>query len=343
MNIDLEYYKKVATRVFNEDSPSGFTKNAIVVIDELLKEIGYQGKRTQKGNLVVDLEGIDNDYVVATSAHVDTLGLMVRSIKSNGYLAVTNIGGPIIPTLDGEYCKIVTRDNKKYSGTILSTSAAIHVYKDASSKTRDIDNIEVRIDEVVKNAKDVEGLGISNGDYVLIDPKFTLTKSGFIKSRFIDDKGSACCLLSILKYFKDNKIKPKNKTKFIFVVHEEVGHGASAISDDIKEFVTIDMGCVGLDLAGNEYAVSIAAKDSGGPYDYELTTRLINLAKDNKLSYVVDIFPYYGSDIGAAYRAGHDFKGALIGPGVHASHGMERTHLDAIRNTIELMILYLTK
>lgn len=336
-----ERYYDYAKEIFNCDSPTGYTIEVINIIEKYLKAWGYDYTVTNKGNIEVVIEGKDNSKCVATSAHVDTLGLMVRSIRGNGNLALVTLGGPITPTLDAEYCTILTRDNKRYSGTILSTSPATHVYHDANNKDRLIHNLEVRIDEQVHSAKDVENLGISNGDMIFIDPKFTITESGFIKSRFIDDKASVCILLLMLEEMYKNNIKPLFKTRIYFVVHEEVGHGASAISPEISEFVTLDMGCVGLDLAGNEYAVSICAKDSRSPYDYELTTRLINKAKELKLNYAVDIFPFYGSDVGAAWSAGHDFKGALIGSGVHASHGMERTHITGIENTYKLIVNYL--
>ena len=225
----------------------------------------------------------------------------------------------------------------------MSKSPSIHVFEDSKTMPRDFEHLLVRIDEEVKSKEDVLKLGINNGDYIFIDPKTVITNSGFLKSRFIDDKASVCLLLALLKEIKERNIKPKYMTYFYFVHQEEVGHGASALAKEISEFVTCDMGCVGKDLAGNEYAVSIAAKDSGGPYSYELTTKLIKLAKENNLNYVVDIFPFYGSDVGAAWRAGVDCKGALIGPGVAASHGMERTHLKAIIETMKLMYLYLTK
>ena len=310
IKFDLETFKIISKDVFNCDSPSGYNHNMINLLTKYLDEYKYSYKVHNKGTVEVFIKGKDSSKVVATSAHCDTLGLMVRSIKSNGNLALTKIGGPIIPTLDGEYCKLVTRDNKVYTGTILSTSPAAHVYKDSEGKSRDIDNIELRLDEVVKNSDDVKKLGINNGDYVFIDPKFQVTDSGFLKTRFIDDKASVVILLMLLKYCFENKIEFQYDTKIYFVFYEEVGHGASAISEDVSEFVTIDMGCIGLDLAGNEYAVSICAKDSGGPYDYELTTRLINLAKENEINYTVDIFPYYSSDVTAAYRSGKDFKGA---------------------------------
>ena len=268
---------------------------------------------------------------------------MVRSIKANGTLALTNIGGPLTPTLDGEYCRVYTRNQQIYTGTIISTSPASHVFPDANSKSRNIDQLEVRLDEEVFNVADVKKLGIESGDFVCYEPKFEISKSGFLKSRFIDDKLSVVLLLMLLRNLSLKKMTLKYDTKFYFVVFEEVGVGASMIDSNIDEFVTLDMGCVGLDLNGNEYSVSICAKDSSGPYDYELTTRLINLAKENHLDYCVDIFPYYGSDIGAAKRAGIDFKGALIGSGVAASHGMERTHLKGIINTYKLIYYYLCK
>ena len=343
IKFDLDLFKKISFDLFTCDSPTGYTDNVIKVVENYVKEYGFDYQITNNGTLKVTIKGQDSSKIVATSAHVDTLGLMVRSIKGNGNLALTTLGGPITATLDGEYCVVYTRDNKKYTGTILSTSPATHVYSDANSKSRSIDNLEVRLDEVVKSASDVKKLGIENGDIVCYDPKFTITDSGFLKTRFIDDKASAVILLMLLKYIKDNNITLRHDTQIYFVVYEEVGHGASIDDENIDEFVTLDMGCVGLDLAGNEFAVSICAKDSGGPYDYELTTRLINLSKENKLNYTVDIFPYYGSDIGAARRAGVDFKGALVGSGVSASHGMERTHIQGIENTLQLIYLYLTK
>ncbi|MGL5647068.1 MAG: M20/M25/M40 family metallo-hydrolase, partial [Clostridium sp.] len=229
------------------------------------------------------------------------------------------------------------------TGTFLSTSPAAHVFEDSKSKPRDEKNMEIRIDEVVKNKEDVETLGINPGDFIFIDPKTVITESGFIKSRFIDDKGSVAALLSMLELIKRENIKLKYKTKILISVYEEVGHGSSYIPSDITELIAVDMGCIGDDLSCNEYQVSICAKDSSGPYDFNMTTALVNLAKENNIDYAVDIYPMYGSDVSAALRGGNDIRGALIGPGVHASHGMERTHYVAIENTIKLLIAYLSK
>ena len=199
----------------------------------------------------------------------------------------------------------------------------------------------VRIDEKVRSAGDVKNLGIQPGDYIFFDPKTVITPSGFLKSRFIDDKGSVACLMTLLKIMKEEKLTPAYRTKIFISVYEEVGHGAAYIPGEISELVAVDMGCIGLDLSCSEYQVSICAKDSGGPYDYELTSRLVNLARENGVDYAVDIYPRYGSDVGAALGAGNDICGALIGPGVHASHGMERTHAEGMENTIRLVGLYL--
>lgn len=341
--MNLDYLKSIINDIFLTDSPSGYFCDINNVLISKVSEMGYNDyKINNKGNFELFIEGESQDKNIAIAAHADTLGLMVRSINADGTLKLTNVGGPIIPTLDGEYCKIITRDGKAYTGTILSTSPAVHVYKDSSSKPRDIDNIFVRLDENVKTKNDVLALGIENGNYVCYDSKTVLTESGFLKSRFIDDKGSVCIILSVLEYMKRNNIKPKYNTYVYFTNYEEVGHGGATIKN-VSEFLALDMGCVGLDLDGNEYAVSICAKDSSGPYDYELTNRLVSYAKQANLNYAIDIFPYYSSDVSASLRSGLDCKGALIGSGVHASHGMERTHLDGMLNTMKLLLIYLTK
>lgn len=339
-------FKKEETTSFLVDllsinSPTGYTKKATNFLKDTVEELGYTPESTPKGNLVVHVEGKDTTQTRGLSAHVDTLGLMVRSINSDGTLALTKLGGPLTPTLDGEYCDIITRDDRVYTGTILSKSPSIHVFKDASTKDRDIDNLVVKLDERVENKEDVQELGIQNGDIVAYDPKVVVTDSGFVKSRFLDDKASVAILVSILKMLKEENITPKTNLKFIFSTYEEVGHGAAWIPEDITELLAVDMGCIGLDLECTEFDVSICAKDSSGPYDYDMTTRLVNFAKDQELNYVVDIYPMYGSDASAALAGGANIKAALIGPGVASSHGMERTHTDAIENTFKLISEYI--
>ncbi len=341
LNFDAQLIKQYTNEIFAIGSPTGYTKEAISYLDTVCQGFGYETSLTEKGNLMVFVPGQTNTKTIALSAHVDTLGLMVRSIKGDGKLAVTKLGGPIMHTLDGEYCTIITRSNQRYTGTILSTSPASHVYKDADSAQRTEETMEIRIDEVVKTRDDVLKLGIQNGDIVVIDPKTTICESGYIKSRFIDDKMSVVMMLALLETYQKQQIKPYYDTYFIITTYEEVGHGSSYLPAHIQEVLAIDMGCIGLDLACTEHDVSICAKDSSGPYDYEMVSKLASLAKTHVISHAIDIYPYYGSDVSAALRGGNNIKGALIGTGVHASHGMERTHMDGVNATLQLMHHYL--
>ena len=336
--MNIEYFKKTLKSIMDIPSPSGYTKEAMHYIQNELTQMGYTPSMNHKGNLYVKVSGSNHDHPIAFSAHCDTLGLMVRSIKDNGTLAITTIGGPCLPTLDGEYCTVITRDNKRYSGTILSTSPSVHVFKDASTVARDIDHMIVRIDEVVNSKDDVLKLGINNGDIIAYDPKTTFCESGYIKSRFLDDKLCVAIQLAVLKALSDNKMVPSQDTWFCFSSYEEVGHGASWLPQEIETFISVDMGCVGEDLSCKETQVSICAKDSGGPYDYDLVSTMIELSQTNHIDYVVDIYPMYGSDTGAALRGGNNIKGGLIGPGVAASHGMERSHMDGVSATYGLIM-----
>ena len=333
-----DYILEFAKEILAIPSPSGFCGEVIKRVQQEAEKYGLEFVTTLKGNGIITLKGKD-DYTIGLSAHVDTLGAMVRSISTET-LKFTSIGGPIWATLDGEYCKVHTRDGREYTGTILSTSPAVHVYKDANSKDRKPESMEVRLDEIVKSKEDIEKLGIEVGNFISIDPKTTITKSGFIKSRFLDDKINVASLFGLIEYLQRNKITPKHTLKFVISTYEEVGHGAAWIPQDIKEIIAVDMGCIGDDLSCTEYDVSICAKDSSGPYDYGMTNELVKLSKENNLQFAVDIYPYYGSDVSAALRGGNNIKGALIGPGVHASHGMERTHYQAIENTVKLLVEY---
>ncbi len=331
----LEYLRNI----MSIDSPTGYCERVISYVKSEVDAMGFKTSVTNKGNLIVEVG--EGTKALGVCAHVDTLGLMVRSIKADGTLAIAKLGGPLMPTLDGEYCRIYTRSGKVYTGTVISNHPAVHVFEDAAKLERNEQNMCVRIDEVVKNKEDVEKLGIANGDIVAYDPKTTITASGFVKSRFLDDKLSVAIILKVLRDIKEGKFSPKRKLYFLISTYEEVGHGMSWIPSDIEELMAVDMGCIGLDLACTEYDVSICAKDSSGPYDYNIVSKLVEIAKRDNLSYAVDIYPFYGSDVSAALRGGSNIKGALIGSGVAASHGMERTHVKGIDSTYKLLETYL--
>ncbi|MFC1887575.1 M42 family metallopeptidase [Candidatus Cloacimonadota bacterium] len=323
-------------------SPSGFTVKATEFLMDQLQGMGLKPEYTRKKAVIVDLGGKGSPVVLA--AHVDTLGAMVRAIKSNGRLRYTTIGWYPGNNVEGETCVIHTRDGKEYSGTFQMNEPAAHVNNELSKDKRDDKNIEVVIDEKVSNIEEVKKLGITAGDFISLDPRTIVTKSGYIKSRHLDDKASAGILLSLAKMITDKEIRLNRKVYLLFTTYEEVGHGGSAgIPVDVQEMISVDMGAVGDDLETNELKVSICAKDSGGPYDYDVTSKLIELAKEHKLNYAVDIYPYYGSDVEATLRAGFDLKHALIGPGVAASHGYERSHREGLENTLKLLAVYLSR
>jgi len=341
--LNREFTLKTLEELVNIPSPSGYCKNVITHIETIAENYGFKFEKNKKGNLIIEIEGNDNSYCIGIPVHVDTLGAMVRSINVDGTIKITTIGGNMYSTLDGEYCTIHTRSGKIYTGTMLSTSPAVHVYPDAKTKERTEENMMVRLDEVVGSKNEVETLDIMTGDFISIEPKFVITDSGFVKSRYLDDKAGTACALSLMETFKRLNKKPNNKVKLIISTYEEVGHGCANIPDDVDELVGIDMGCIGLDLACTEREVSICPKDSSGPYDYDITSKLIELAKKHNLGYAVDVYPMYSSDVSSSLKGGNNIRGGLIGPGVNASHGMERTHIDGLENTIKLMYSYLTE
>lgn len=320
-------------------SPSGYTKNATDYLMKLLQDMGYEPKLSRKGNVFVTLRGDGEPLVLA--AHVDTLGAMVRSIKDNGRLRPTTLGGHVWSTADGENCTIHTRDGKVYTGVVLNTEPSAHV---ADKKVETLEeNMEILLDEPVSTKAETLALGIQTGDIIAMDPRTVITESGYIKSRFLDDKLSASILLGIAKIVKDESLSFHRKVSLLFTVYEEVGHGGSFVPEDTTEMISVDMGCVGADLGCTERMVSICAKDSGGPYNYDLVTELSNIAKEEQLDYAIDVYPHYGSDVEATLHAGYDIRHGLIGPGVYASHNYERSHLDGVKNTFLLLTTYITR
>ena len=331
------YMISILERIVNIPSPSGYTKEVMDLLTQEAWAMGYPVEHNNKGGIIIKVAGKSGE-VLGLGAHGDTLGAMVRSVTKNGCLKIFPVGGYMMSTIEGEYCKIHCRRNgRTYTGTVLTTKPSVHVYDDCRTQERVAENMEIRIDEIVESDKEVEALGIGAGDYISFDPRFEYTPSGFIKSRHLDDKASVAVLMTFLKYLHETGKQPEKTLKIIFTNYEEIGHGASFIPSDIQEFLAVDMGALGDDLTGDETKVSICAMDSSGPYDYDMTNRLIQIAEELGLGYAVDIFPHYGSDVSAALRGGNNIRGALIGQGVHASHGMERTHIQGMMNTLALI------
>ena len=320
----IEYILKQAEALLAIDSPSGFTEKVTDYLCEEYKRLGYKPVKTKKGGVLVEIGGKGN--AVLTMAHVDTLGGMVAEIKINGRLRLTKVGGLNANNIETENCRIYTLDGKVYEGTVQLTDASIHVNGDYQKSERTFDSVEVLLDEKVSSREDVKALGIENGSFVCMDPRTRITESGYIKSRFLDDKLSTAILLGFAKYVKDEDLKLSRKVYQHITVFEEVGHGACASApEDVEELLSVDMGCVGEGLECTDRQVSICVKDGHGPYHYDVVKGLIQAAKDNHIDYAADVYPYYG----------------LIGPGVYASHGYERSHKDAVAATLELLKAYL--
>jgi len=323
-------------------SPSGNTEKVIEFVEDFFKNLGVDTCRNRKGGLIATLKGKNNTKHRMLTAHVDTLGAMVKEIKSNGRLRLDLIGGFAWNSIEGEYCEIETASGKIYTGTILMHQQSVHVYKEAKTAERNQQNIEVRIDEKVTNADEVRALGIEVGDFVSFDPRVQITESGYIKSRHLDDKASVAILMKTIEYIVKNQIKLPYTTHFLISNNEEIGYGGNSnITPETVEYLAVDMGAMGDGQSTDEYTVSICVKDASGPYNVKLRKHLVELAKQHQIDYQLDIYPYYGSDASAAIRSGFDIVHGLIGPGIDSSHAFERTHISSIQNTEKLVYAYL--
>ena len=324
------------------DSPSGYTKAAAQWVKNAFEELGFRAEITVKGGVIIDLGGKDMNDGLLLEAHADTLGAMVAQVKGDGRLKLTALGGMRPENAEAENVKVYTRSGKVYDGTCQLCNASIHVNGSYGDTKRTWDTVEIVLDENVNSAKETRELGIEVGDIVCFDPRTRRTASGYLKSRFLDDKLSVGILLGFAKYLADNKIEPARRVWAHVTVYEEVGHGGCAsVPAGITEAISVDMGCVGAGLQCTERQVSICAKDSGGPYSYEVVGKLIEAAKKMDADYAVDIYPFYGSDVEATLRSGVDIRHGLIGAGVYASHGYERSHIDGVMNTLKVLCGYL--
>lgn len=335
----LDYIVKLT----NTPSPTGFTTDIMNYIKTEVEGFGYEAVKTAKGGILVTVTGENDQQHRMLTAHLDTLGAMVRAVKPDGRLKMDLVGGFGYPSIEGENCLIhCAKNGKTFTGTILMHQTSVHVYRDASTAERNQTNMEIRLDEKVTSADQTRALGIEVGDFISFDPRTVVTATGFIKSRHLDDKVSAAILLHLLKVYKEEGIALPYTTHFYFSNNEEIGYGAnSSIPSQVVEYLAVDMGAMGDDQQTDEYTVSICVKDGSGPYHYEFRQHLVALAEKEGIPYKLDIYPYYGSDASAAMRAGADVKHALLGAGIESSHSYERTHMDSVDATERMVDSYL--
>lgn len=336
------YAVEKAVELLAIDSPTGFTKVAADWVKKEFEALGFSATLTNKGGVLVDLGGADAENALLLEAHTDTLGGMVAEVKGNGRLRLTNLGGMRAENSETENVRVYTRAGRVIEGTLQLCNASVHVNGAFADTKRSFDTTEVLLDENVKSADDARALGIEVGDIVCFDPRTRVTASGYIKSRFLDDKLSVGILLGFAKYLADNRIPLSRRVYVHVTVYEEVGHGgAASVPAGVTEAISVDMGCVGDGLTCTERQASICAKDSGGPYSYEVVGKLIDAARATGADYAVDVYPHYGSDVEATLGGGADVRHGLIGSGVYASHGYERSHRDGVKNTLLVLRGYL--
>ena len=341
-NENTAYMLDVLKRLLAVDSPTGFTEQATDFCVQEAVSLGFEASVTRKGSVLIPLGGEGEPLIV--TAHLDTLGGIVAEVKKNGRLRISNLGGMRAVTCETENVRIYARNGKIYDGCLQLNNPSVHVNPKSGSEERTFDSTEIVIDEDVHTKEDTLALGITNGCFVCFDPRTVITESGYLKSRYLDDKLSAAILFAFAKKVKEGSIALNRKVYLFLTTYEEVGHGGKGgLPEDAVEILAVDMGCVGDGLEGSERKVSICAKDAHGPYDYSVTDTLVKLAEENHLQYAVDVYLSYSSDAQAAVNAGSDLKHALIGPGVYASHGYERSHVEGAENTLKLLEAYLAE
>ncbi len=345
MTLEREYAQfavEKSCELLGIDSPTGFTDMAAEWVKNEFMSLGFKAEITNKGGVIIDLGGKDDNDALMLAAHTDTLGGMVAEIKGSGRLRLTPLGGMMAQNGETENVRIYTRSGKVYEGTLQLANASVHVNGNYGSSARSFDTTEVVIDEDVSSASDTKALGIEVGDIVCFDPRTKVTESGYIKSRFLDDKLSVGILLGFAKYLKDSSAELSRHVYIHVTVYEEVGHGgAGSVPSGVTEAISVDMGCVGDGLSCTERQCSICCKDSGGPYSYTVVGKLIEASKKEEADYAVDVYPHYGSDVEATLSAGNDIRHGLIGSGVYASHGYERSHIDGVYATLKVLKGYL--
>lgn len=341
--IDETYLLDLLVDLLNTPSPTGFTDRVLDSLQEVLGAFpAVEVRRTGKGALVGTWKGQESRSLRGLTAHVDTLGAMVKEIKSSGRLKLSRLGGVPWNSIEGEGCTVLASKGEEVRGSILIDTASIHVHgKKVGETKRDGEHMEVRLDARTTSAEETRELGIRVGDFVCFDPRVEINH-GFIRSRHLDDKAGVACMVAAIQALEEAGLKPAQDTVFHFSNYEEVGHGAaSGFPEELEELIAVDMAAVGEGQASDEFHATLCVKDSGGPYHFGLNERLQELADQYEIPYKVDIYPHYGSDGEAYWRAGGDVAVSLIGPGVDASHNYERTHMEALQATTQWILAYL--
>lgn len=338
--IDMDYVLNTFRQLVDTPSPVGFYPLLNPVLEKLAADWGYDVTYDRRGTPYITIEGQDNSKTVLIGAHADTIGMVVRKVDADGMIRVRQLGGVNYGSLEGETVTVHTRDGRAYTGLFACQSHSVHVFDDARTLERTENTMMIILDEQIASKADVYALGIRNGDFVSVDPRCQVTPNGYLKSRFIDDKAAIACCFTMMKYLAEHGLKPKYRTMLAFPYGEEIGFGGTYVPEEVSEYVALDIGVIGPDHESDERKVSICVKDKSAPYDYDLTTRLVNYAEKAGCDYALDVFYRYGTDANAAVRAGNNLRAAAFGMAVYCSHAMERTHITGLENTMNLLLAY---
>lgn len=338
---DEERLLSVMKELIETPSVVGYYPQIHQVLEEMAAEMGFDVEYDRRHTAYIKVPGLNHDKTVCVGAHLDTIGMVVRAIEDNGWLAVRNLGGVNFHSLEGENVTVHTRENGDYTGMVICKDHSVHVFDDAREMERDFPNMKILLDEDVRSKEDVKKLGIQPGDLISVDPRLVITDSGFIKSRHIDDKASAAILIECLHQIAENNLVPACDTWFAFPIYEEIGLGGAYVPEEVDEYLALDIGLVGGMQSGDEKKVTISGADRISPYDWDLTTKLMKLARNNGIDYTMDVYYRYASDATAAIQAGNNIVPATIGMGCMNSHGYERTHIDGVLQTLKLTLAYI--
>jgi peptidase M42 family hydrolase len=340
--IDDNYILNTLVTLLSIPSPSGYTDRIVHFMGQQLAALGVDFELTRRGAIRATLKGRHSSPDRAVVAHLDTLGAMVKELKSNGRITVVPIGHWNARFAEGARVTLFA-DLGTYRGSLLPLKASGHTFADEVDKQPSSwDNLEMRVDEHCYSLQDLLKLGIHVGDFIAVDAQADIMENGYIVSRHLDNKAGVAVLLGAVKAIIDSGVKLPVDCHPLFTISEEVGSGASAIlHGDVAEMLTLDNGTTAPGQNSSEFGVTICMADMSGPFDYHLSHRMLQICQEYEIRHQRDIFRYYRSDSAAAVEAGNDLRTALATFGVDASHGWERIHWNALESLTHLVTLYL--
>lgn len=341
LKIDADYLAEALKQLLEIPSPTGYTDPVVRHVSKELARLGLEVELTRRGAIRAIRPGAETRGARAIVSHLDTLGAQVKVLKDNGRLGLVPIGNWSARFAEGARATVFA-EKGGYRGTVLPLKASGHAFnEEVDTLPVGWEFVEMRVDALARDKRDIDRLGIEVGDIIAIDPQPEFLDNGFIVSRHLDNKAGVAVMLAALKALQDEGARTPVDIHWLFTIAEEVGVGASSIiSHNVASMIAVDNGTTAPGQNSDEFGVTIAMADQTGPFDWHLTKKLVDLCKAEDIRYQKDVFRYYRSDSASAIEAGADVRTALITFGVDASHGYERIHMHALRSLAELVTAY---